>query len=185
MSWYHRLPIIGELLDFGEDVAYEVKRARLEKLDRDEPIELTDAVLGTFRLRRELTWFETRRQWAGSEVNLTLDGEWGSLEEVSEDTAAELAVAARTFWDDEARWLRTCEELILRDLYELARSWAEDREELLTQEQFLERIKPQSIGVSLEGRFDVWFEDGDVFAGHGILVYGTLEGGPEVAEMHG
>ena len=185
MSWYHRIPIIGGLLEFGEDISYEVKRGRLEKLDRDEPIEFTDEVLGTFKARRELCWFETKRQWNGTQIRLTLDGEWNKPEEISTDTAAELALSARKLWDDETRWLKRCEEFVVRDLYELAHSWAQDREEALTKEEFLDRIKPQSLGVSPEGDFDVWFNDGDVFAGHGILVYGTLEKGPEGAEMHG
>lgn len=184
MSWLHRIPIIGDLLDFGGDISYEVKRARLEKLDREEPVEFTDDMLGTFRYKRELNWFELSRPWGDSEVQVTLDGEWKGPDEVSDD-AASLAVTMRTFWEDQPNWLARCEECIERDLLQLAKEWAADADVTLTKDQFLERIRPQSIGVSPGGGFDVWFEDGGVFAGHGILVWGTIENGPEYAEIHG
>lgn len=184
MSWLHRIPIIGGLLDFGGDISYEVKRARLEKLDRDEPIELVDQVLGTFRYRRELNWFETKRKWSGLEIDVTLDGDWTRPEDVPDD-AADMLMALRTFWEDQAGWLEKCKACIERDLLELAKEWSADAGKPLTKEQFLSRIKPQSIGTTAGIYFDIWFEDDDVFAGHGILVSGRIKDGPEKAQIHG
>lgn len=184
MSWYHRIPIIGQWIDLGDDVSYEIKRARLEKLDRDEPIELKDDVLGTFRYQRELNWFELKRDWEGFEVQVILNGEWKSPDEIGDD-AETLALSARVFWDNQVDWLARFKSVIVRDLFELAKEWAADVDCTLTETQFLEAVEPQSIGVSHGGWFEVWFDDGDVFAGHGILVYGTIKEGPEGAEIHG
>ena len=78
-----------------------------------------------------------------------------------------------------------------RDLLELANDWAsdggcEEREpEEITRGQFMERLEPDAVQISGDGSFDFWFNDGALFWGHIIHVTGSLEGGPEKAEMEG
>ena len=51
--------------------------------------------------------------------------------------------------------------------------------------QFMERLEPDAVQISGDGSFDFWFNDGALFWGHSIHVTGSLEGGPEKAEMEG
>ena len=84
--------------------------------------------------------------------------------------------------------LRAC---AARDLLELANDWASDggceehEPEEITREQFMERLEPDAVQISGDGSFDFWFNDGALFWGHSIHVTGSLEGGPEKAEMEG
>ena len=79
----------------------------------------------------------------------------------------------------------------MRDLLELANDWASDggceehEPEEITREQFMERLEPDAVQISGDGSFDFWFNDGALFWGHSIHVTGSLEGGPEKAEMEG
>ena len=83
------------------------------------------------------------------------------------------------------------EGLRVRDLLELANDWASDggceehEPEEITREQFMERLEPDAVQISGDGSFDFWFNDGALFWGHSIHVTGSLEGGPEKAEMEG
>ena len=56
---------------------------------------------------------------------------------------------------------------------------------LVTQEQFMERMELESIQLLPQGGFEFWFNDGDLFWGHSIHVTGSLESGPESAQMEG
>ena len=64
-------------------------------------------------------------------------------------------------------------------------SWLEEDEEELDAEKFEARLELESIEVRPDGEFCFWFEDGDLFWGHSITVEGTLEGGPEQADIQG
>ena len=84
---------------------------------------------------------------------------------------------------------RAAAGLAARDLLELANDWAsdggcEEREPgEITRGQFMERLEPDAVQISGDGSFDFWFNDGALFWGHSIHVTGSLEGGPEKAEM--
>ena len=49
----------------------------------------------------------------------------------------------------------------------------------------MERLEPDAVQISGDDSFDFWFNDGALFWGHSIHVTGSLEGGPEKAEMEG
>ena len=47
------------------------------------------------------------------------------------------------------------------------------------------RQELESIQLLPQGGFEFWFNDGDLFWGHSIHVTGSLESGPESAQMEG
>lgn len=51
--------------------------------------------------------------------------------------------------------------------------------------EFIRKIKLESITVREDGHFDFWFEDGDIFWGHSIMVRGDQERGFFDASFHG
>jgi hypothetical protein len=46
-------------------------------------------------------------------------------------------------------------------------------------------MKLESITVHPDGRFEFWFDDGDLFWGHSIAVRGSLAEGPTEASVEG
>lgn len=150
--------------------------------EQKKPVTFWAEGLGTFALNRALGWFEAEADWLGSPIRLDLD-----RDEDREPCLAHL----RALMEGQADWderLRVC---AARDLLELANDWASDggceehEPEEITREQFMERLEPDAVQISGDGSFDFWFNDGTLFWGHSIHVTGSLEGGPEKAEMEG
>lgn len=150
--------------------------------EQKKPVTFWAEGLGTFALNRALGWFEAEADWLGSPIRLDLDRD--------EDREPCLAYL-RALMEGQADWderLRVC---AARDLLELANDWASDggceehEPEEITREQFMERLEPDAVQISGDGSFDFWFNDGALFWGHSIHVTGSLEGGPEKAEMEG
>lgn len=150
--------------------------------EQKKPVTFWAEGLGTFALNRALGWFEAEADWLGSPIRLDLD-----RDEDREKCLSHL----RALMEGQAGWderLRTC---AARDLLDLANDWASDggceehEPEEITREQFMERLEPDAVQISGDGSFDFWFNDGALFWGHSIHVTGSLEGGPEKAEMEG
>lgn len=146
--------------------------------------------LGTFVLERTVNWFETKKDWLGTEINLSFDQDEEEVMESAIETA-------RTLMGDQKGWDRRIREYAADELLELANDWAEstmDEEEsedsekaepLVSREQFMERIELESIQAQEDGEFEFWFYDGDLFYGHSIHVTGNVEDGPDWAGIEG
>ncbi len=158
-------------------------------LDRDEDREPCLAYLRAL-MEGQADWDERLRVCAARDL-LELANDWASdggceehePEEITREQFMERLGQAD--WDER---LRVC---AARDLLELANDWASDggceehEPEEITREQFMERLEPDAVQISGDGSFDFWFNDGALFWGHSIHVTGSLEGGPEKAEMEG
>lgn len=91
----------------------------------------------------------------------------------------------------QANWDGRLRDCAARDLLELANDWASDG----AVRSVSRRRSPGGsswsgwsqtpVQISGDGSFDFWFNDGALFWGHSIHVTGSLEGGPEKAEMEG
>ena len=173
--WRGVRELVADIQDYREHL-------RAAKPDREPPLYLTDEVLGTFTYNRRAGSFEQELEWSGAAVTLTLDGTWPATAP-DRAAAAQLAVSARQFWREEARWLDQLKGCATKDLLELANEWSADKGPV-SAEQFHQQIIATSISIEAGG-FEVWFSGNDLFGEHEILVYGTWENGPEYAEFHG
>ena len=74
-----------------------------------------------------------------------------------------------------------------RKLIDLAKDWCESEEEALkiTEESFAERIGIETISMTSGGSFTAYFKDDDIFAGHCIIVSGSLKKGITSASIGG
>ena len=155
--------------------------------EQKKPVSTWVEGLGTFTLNHTVDWFEATVDWLGSEIALDFDR--GVPEEMaSAQEAGRALMASQADWDHRVR------SYAAQELLSLANDWAADaREEededsgapLVTQEQFMERMELESIQLLPQGGFEFWFNDGDLFWGHSIHVTGSLESGPESAQMEG
>ena len=155
--------------------------------EQKKPVSTWVEGLGTFTLNRTVDWFEATVDWLGSEIALDFDR--GVPEEM-----ASAQETGRTLMASQADWDHRVRSYAAQELLSLANDWAADaREEededsgapLVTQEQFMERMELESIQLLPQGGFEFWFNDGDLFWGHSIHVTGSLEAGPESAQMEG
>ncbi len=146
--------------------------------------------LGTFVLERTVDWFETKTDWLGTRINLSFDQDDEEVMESAIETA-------RTLMEDQKGWDQRIREYAADELLGLANDWAEnamdeeesedlgENRELVSREQFMERMELESIQAQEEGDFEFWFYDGDMFYGHSIHVTGNVECGPDWAGIEG
>lgn len=162
------------LLDLPEPGFDPDLKAILE--EQKKPVTFEEEGLGVFTLNRQVNWFQTETDWLGTEISLVFDKD--------EDRAA-CVQNAKTLLASAADWDRRVREYAAGALLDSANDWAEDGEEPITREQFMERMEPESVEVRADGSFEFWFADGEMFYGHSIHVSGDLTGGPSAAQMEG
>ena len=95
------------------------------------------------------------------------------------ESAHELFKLQQT-WDARVRDYAVSELLELKN-----DTWLGEGETEFTPATFKAQMKLESISVDPAGGFEFWFNDGDLFWGHTILVSGTLTDGPNDAGIHG
>ena len=99
----------------------------------------------------------------------------------------------RPLWPTRRAGTRRCAPSPPQELLSQANDWAQDAAESedgespeeITREQFMERMELDAVQISADGRFEFWFNDGEMFWGHSIHVTGSLDQGPEMAQMEG
>ena len=149
--------------------------------EQKKPVSTWVPELGTFVLNRLVNWFEAEVEWLGQPARLDIDREedWDACVE-----QAKALMADQKGWDEKVR------AFAAEQLTDLANDWAqsddpEEEPEEITREQFMERMELDAVQISADGSFEFWFNDGDLFWGHAIHVTGSLDKGPESAQMEG
>lgn len=149
--------------------------------EQKKPVSIWVPELGTFTLNRLVNWFEAEVEWLGQTARLDIDREedWDACVE-----QGKALMAGQKGWDEKVR------AFAAQELLDQANDWAQDaaegeEPEEITREQFMERLELDAVQISADGRFEFWFNDGDLFWGHAIHVTGSLDQGPEMAQMEG
>jgi hypothetical protein len=130
---------------------------------------------GPLTLNQEINWFEGEAQWNGQAVTLRIEPDENL------DITNQLKTADALF-SDSATWGEKVRQFAVREKLELANYW---QEEPVTAEDFLARMKLESISIEPEGCFEFWHQDGDIFWGHWILVRGSLKEGLTHSDIPG
>ena len=114
-----------------------------------------------------------------------------SVDDINDkETVDRLISEFKKFISEFDKWDKEIRAFSAKKLTDNANDWLqdslEDDEEFveITEERFAQRMVLNSIGYDENG-FDVYYDDDDMFWGHCILVYGTLENGIEEAQIAG
>jgi hypothetical protein len=147
--------------------------------EMQKPVTLDSERFGRFTLDRRFNWFETNISWGSAPVKLTL-----SMDE-SKD-AQKLIDLAQTLWDLQPVWDQRIGDCAVGRLLNLKNeSWLGEDEKELSAEEFKKKMTLESVVIRPSGKFEFWFDDGDLFCGHAIMVEASLEAGPMGAGIHG
>ena len=150
--------------------------------EQKKPVTFWESGLGTFTLNRAVGWFELETDWLDQPVRLEFD---------RDENRADCLLHLHTLMDKQQEWDRRVRDFAADKLLELANQWAqeggeeEEEPQEVTREDFMSRMELDAVQVYEDGAFDFWFNDGDLFWGHSIHVTGSLEAGPEDAQMEG
>ena len=140
--------------------------------------------LGTFVLNRSVNWFQTDVNWLEQSIQLTYDQADEEEMKAARQTALSL-MADQAGWDEKVRAFAA--DHLLSQANDRVRDEAQDGEEPeeITREYFMQRIELESIQIYGDGRFEFWFNGGDLFWGRAVHVTGSLSEGPTDAQMEG
>ena len=148
-----------------------------------KPVVLNDEELGELTLDKDYDTFEGVISWRDEDIDISLE-----VDSSSEDTWTAAVVAMKQMAADQDAWDRDMRAFAARELTELACEWRESADEEvpeITEESFACRIELRSIAMDADGSFSAYFDDDDMFFGHCVVVYGTLEDGVSSAVMAG
>lgn len=135
---------------------------------QQEPFSFNDEHLGKLKLNRAFDQFEGEVLWCGNSVRLSLGCNGGKDDQASMQFAREL-VNAQKSWD-----ARVC-KYAAQGLLPIANDcWLEEE---IDEAEFIRRIVLVDISVDGDDNFSFWFDDGDIFWGHTIAVYGNHKEG--------
>ncbi len=151
--------------------------------DYRRPVVVTDEVLGELTLDKDYDTFEGVISWRDEDIDISLE-----VDSSSEDTWTAAVAAMKQMVADQDRWDRDMQAFAARELTELACEWRESADEdvpEIAEESFAQRIELTSIAMDPDGSFSAYFDDDDMFFGHCVVVYGTLEDGVSSAVMAG
>ncbi|HEY4371812.1 MAG TPA: DUF2262 domain-containing protein [Burkholderiales bacterium] len=165
---------LEEIVGPVDDAELESRAAQLR-----EPVIHDDPVFGACTLNRMIKWFDAGGRWMDRRIAVHL-----SAPDV--DALPEVLGHAHAIWAEQARWNQDLIDRCAADLLALKNdTWLGDDETAFTAETFKARLSLQSLTVESDGSFSFWFDDGDLFWGHAIVVGGDLKQGIARADIAG
>lgn len=166
-----------------QDIEYKDDDLETILQDSMKPVFYRDEFLGEFELDKSVKLFSKRNSWAGEEGNLYFD--WHEDKNIMESSLK----TAYTLFQDQNEWNKKVRKYASEELVNLANDWLQDNDEAeideITKEMFVNFMKLDSISVSPDGDFEIYFFDGDMFWGHTIIVSGNVNGDFYSAEIAG
>ena len=140
----------------------EVKEPRFDAVIEDylKPRSIKNE-FGTFELDRDYDWYEGTVNYGGKEIAVRLDTDDGGVDaSVAEQTL-------KTILSGSDDLIAKAQNYAADEMYDNLEDWYD---EPLTREEFIERIGTPEVTISRDGQTSLFFDGGDLFAGHTIIV---------------
>lgn len=162
----------------------DVKNPELEEIlaEYKKPVIIGDDILGEPVYDRKIKSFEGHILWNNKNVDISLD-----IDKDNKSGITKARKAMKEMLSDSKRWGTDMRTFAAEKLIDLARDWYESEEEALkiTEESFAKKIDIETISMTSGGSFTAYFNDNNIFAGHCIIVNGSLKKGILSASMGG
>ena len=157
----------------GHTSVVEPDTAFIEALKRQKsPATFDDPQLGGLTAHPILGWVG-EAEWLGENCSLSI-------------THVDDLATAHALWGEQRRWTIDAVNLAAERLIGLKNSnWLADGEPPVSIAEFRARIKLTSISVGKDGAFVFYFDDGDLFWDHTIVIEGNLRDGLTKASLAG
>lgn len=144
-----------------------------------QPLVINSERYGKIEFDRSVGWFEGSADWNGQEITVTFNID-------SEERLDSAIAVADQLFNDQQSWKRKVDQFAVDELLELKNeSWLQDDEETVTPDAFIAKMQLTSVTITPEGNLTFWHDDGDLFWGHSIQVWGSLQDGPTDADIPG
>ena len=147
------------------------------------PVTLHSEEFGDMVLDKDLMWFSVEKEWRKKPFYIRL-----KLQNENEDASEGLAMLEQ-FWKKKAPWDKKLRAFAAKQLLALANDWASSDDEhpgrVWTEDSFAKALKNESLVMDTDGSFEMWYDDGGIFFGHAVVVYGDIHNGIKEAKMEG
>lgn len=152
--------------------------------DYKKPVVIEDPLCGQLTLDKEFGWFEGDLDWLGQSCAVSLD-----TDADQEITAASALNTLYLLLKQPCEWDEKIRSFAAKQLTGLANDWLQDSDEedpeAITEAAFAERISICDMVIHLDGDFEIYYNDDDMFWGHVIIVSGNINGEFEDADIAG
>jgi len=143
------------------------------------PVIVSTRGFGDLILDRGLGQFDGDSDWNGDPISVTFPA-------CNDTLADDVLKVAESLWSEQSKWKKQTEDFAVREYLELKNGvWLDERESKLSAKDFIDRMTLELISISSDGEFEFWYDDGDLFWGHSIVVSGNLKDGPNRAVISG
>lgn len=173
-SFYNRFLVVEIMQEDAENKALAHILAEHRK-----PVFYTDADLGTFELNRQLGLFDGSIQWMGKKTSATLE-----VNPTSKPSWKKAANVMRTLVQRQKEQDAEFKAFAANKLTPLANEWSEE-DAKITEDDFANKIYLRNIVAASSGKYIAYYDDGNMFAGHCITLYGSLKKGISSANIEG
>ena len=162
----------------------DVKNPELEEIltEYKKPVIIGDDILGEPVYDRKIKSFEGYILWIDKNIDIYLD-----IDKDNKSGITKARKAMKELYLSAEKWDANMRTFAAEKLIDLARDWCESEEEALkiTEESFAKKIDIETISMTSGGSFTTYFNDDNIFAGHCIIVGGSLKKGITSASMGG
>lgn len=178
--------IIIRSLDFRlvDVIEKNAQSPELEEIltEYKKPIIMEDDILGELLYEKTINSFEGHIPWLDKNIDISLD-----VDKDNKSGITKARKAMKELYLSAEKWDTNMRAFAARKLIDLAKDWCESEEEDLKimEESFAEKIGIESISITSGGSFTAYFNDDNIFAGHCIIVSGSLKKGITSASIGG
>lgn len=151
----------------------EADKRQLSEIAQEfaKPVITNTKKFGKMTLDRRINMMEGNIMWNGNSVRLYIEMDG------TEGIKTGLKIA-ETLYENQASWSKKVNDYAVENLLPgWNDEWKVDDGPDMTAEQFISKITLTGISIDRSGEFTFDHDDGDIFAGHYIVVGGTLETG--------
>ena len=142
--------------------------------DFKNPVVINSKVLGTMVYDSLMNEFTGEKTYKGNDVEISFKAE--------DKNSTENIVILENFWSKRASWDKKIKKFVSKEVLDEAENW-NDNNSTITEEMIAEAITMSGISMSADGDFTVYYDDGDIFSGHSIVVTGNMGKGLFEANM--
>lgn len=144
-----------------------------------EPVYYKDKELGDFELDKSINSFEKNMSWINnSDISVSFD-------DIDEEYNKNSIDIIKKIFADKKDIDKKVKEYVAENLLEDANSWNDDADKPnIDKEEFAKLISLTSITI-YEDNITFWFDDGDIFWGHSIVVESDSDFNFEDAHIEG
>ena len=146
-----------------------------------KPVKIADDALGEFELNKDLSLFSGEIGWLGEKISVSL-----SIDIDNKGTWTRAINVLRKLFEQQKQMDAEFRAFTAEKLTALANDWREDGDTAeISKKDFIGRISLSELNVTSGGSYEAYYDDGDMFAGHAITVYGSIKKGMKDATIVG